>query len=70
VGTYLEESRTFRENGSTEVLQKEEEAVWKRSGKSLVGKKKRENGPKLRLGERFGTKSRPRAGRVIHRQKP
>jgi hypothetical protein len=42
VGTYLEESRTFRENGSTEVLQKEEEEVCKRSGKALIGKKKRE----------------------------
>lgn len=42
MGTYLEESRTFRGNSSTKVLQKEEEAVWRRSGKALIGKKNRE----------------------------
>jgi hypothetical protein len=59
VETYPQGSRTFRENGSTEVLEKEEREVWKKSGKLLIEKKKRECGPKLRLtGEfwyQFGT---------------
>jgi len=70
VETYLEGSSTFRENGSTEVLEKEERGVWKSSGKLLVEKKKRENGSKLRLKDRVGTNSRPGRGTVIHRREP
>jgi hypothetical protein len=44
--------------------------VWKKSGKLLIEKKKRESGPKLRLGGRFGTNSGPRRGRDIHRWEP
>jgi hypothetical protein len=48
VGTYPEVSRTFQQNGSTEVLKRERDELWKRSGKVLIGKKKRENGTELK----------------------
>jgi hypothetical protein len=42
--------------------------VWKRSGKVLIEKKKRESGSKMRLKAGFGTNSRPARERVIHRR--
>jgi hypothetical protein len=42
--------------------------VWKKSGKLLIEKKKRECGPKLRLRGSFGTNLGPKRGRVIHRR--
>jgi hypothetical protein len=66
-GTYPEGNRTLRENGSTEVLEKEGRGVWKKSGKVLIEKKKRESGSKMKLKARFGTNSRLGRGRVIHR---
>jgi hypothetical protein len=65
VETYPEESRTFRENGSTEVLEKEEREVWKMSDKALIEKKKSESGPKLMLKDWFGTNSRPWRGQLF-----
>jgi hypothetical protein len=70
VRTYPEESSTLRENGSTEVLEKEERGVWKKSGKVLIEKKKRENGPKLRLRGNSGTNSGPGRWPVIHSREP
>jgi hypothetical protein len=59
VGTYPEGSRTFQQNGSTEVLEKEGKELWKRSDKLLIETKKREIRPKLVQWRRFGTNSRP-----------
>jgi hypothetical protein len=41
--------------------------VWKRSGKALIEKKKRESGSKLRLRGRYATNSRLWRRRDIHR---
>jgi hypothetical protein len=42
--------------------------MWKKSGKVLIEKKKRESGSKMRLKAGFGTNSRLGRGRVIHRR--
>ncbi len=39
--------------------------MWKKSGKVLIEKKKRESGSKLKLQARFGTNSRLWKGRAI-----
>jgi hypothetical protein len=59
VGTYPEGSGTFQQNGSTEVPKKGRDKLWKRSRKVLMEKKKRENGPVLKLWETDGTNSIP-----------
>ena len=44
--------------------------MWKKSGKVLIEKKKRENGPKLRLRGNSGTNSGPGRWPVIHSREP
>jgi hypothetical protein len=60
VKTYLQGSRTFPGNLSTEVLEKEAREREKIKGKLLIEKEKIENGPKMEYQKQISTELRPR----------
>jgi hypothetical protein len=60
VKTYLEGSRTFPKNLSTEVLEKEGRGSGKANGKGLMDKEKSGEGPKMEYQRQISTELRPR----------
>jgi hypothetical protein len=59
VKTYLEGSRTFPKNLSTEVLEKERREGGKVNGKVLIDTEKKEKRPKMEYQTQISTELRP-----------